>query len=206
MTDLENKEFSSDYSDLTTEKRERFSRIVRKILSVNFIVKALNHDDYVFINNNVSLFTSFFKYMDFEFYVDNIREIAYYKTDDETIGSRLNKNETIILLCLRKLYQAKLEEVSLDNEIYVSSNELNLMLSSVGFIDGFRERSKNQVLMDALRKFRNHGLIDYKVKDIAINEGYITIYSSIEVATDFRNLQEITARLDALSKGGEADE
>lgn len=206
MTDLENKGFSNDYSDLTTDKRNEFSKIVRKLLNVNFIVKALNPTEYQFIHQNVSLFTIFFKYMDFDFYLDTTREIAYYKTTDDNIGSRLNKNETIILLVLRKLYQVKLEEVSLDNEIYITTNELHAMLSSVGYAEMAKEKAKISVLMDALRKFRNHGLIDFKAKDIMVNEGYITIYSSIEVATDFKDLVEITSRLDALSKAGDDNE
>ena len=53
-----------------------------------------------------------------------------------------------------------------------------------------------------LKIILQHNIIYYSEKDINLDSSWITIYPSIEVAMDFKDLSEIVSRLDSL-KGGD---
>ena len=141
-------------------------------------------------------------HINFDFFIREDKELVYIKSDDEKLSKSLNRNETLCLLVLRILYQRKLDEVTLSDEIEITTKELQDQLFAIGFEGTANDRVKKSVLNELLRVFKQHNIIYYSEKDINLDSSWITIYPSIEVAMDFKDLSEIVSRLDSL-KGGD---
>ena len=61
------------------------------------------------------------------------------------------------------------------------------------------------ILNDMLRTFKQHNIVYYNDQDTNLDNTIITIYPSIEVAMDFKEMEQILIRLESLSNGEEAD-
>ena len=204
MTNLESAEFNQLYCELSSKDKDIFKDITIRLLKVNFLLRRINSEMYLFILSHKDMFILFFQYINFDFIVREDKELAYIKSNDEKLSKNLTKNETICLLVLRLLYQRKIDEVSLSNDIEITIKELQDQLFAVGF-DSNNDRVKKSILNDMLRTFKQHNIVYYNDQDTKLDNTIITIYPSIEVAMDFKEMEQILIRLESLSNGEEAD-
>lgn len=204
MTNLESAEFNQLYCELSSKDKDIFKDITIRLLKVNFLLRRINSEMYLFILSHKDMFILFFQYINFDFIVREDKELAYIKSNDEKLSKNLTKNETICLLVLRLLYQRKIDEVSLSNDIEITIKELQDQLFAVGF-DSNNDRVKKSILNDMLRTFKQHNIVYYNDQDTNLDNTIITIYPSIEVAMDFKEMEQILIRLESLSNGEEAD-
>lgn len=204
MTNLESAEFNQLYCELSSKDKDIFKDITIRLLKVNFLLRKINSEMYLFILSHKDMFILFFQYINFDFIVREDKELAYIKSNDEKLSKNLTKNETICLLVLRLLYQRKIDEVSLSNDIEITIKELQDQLFAVGF-DSNNDRVKKSILNDMLRTFKQHNIVYYNDQDTNLDNTIITIYPSIEVAMDFKEMEQILIRLESLSNGEEAD-
>jgi hypothetical protein len=70
------------------------------MLKVNFLLRTTDNDKYMFIINHKELLALFFEYMNFDFIIREDKELAYIKSNDDSLINRINKNETLCLLVL----------------------------------------------------------------------------------------------------------
>ena len=206
MDNLKCNEFNRLYNALTDNERDKFSIIALKLIKVNFLLRIKNLDYYLFILQHKELFRLYFDFINFELYVREDKEVIYIKNDNTKLGKNLTKNETLCLLVLRLLYEEKLKEVSLSNDIEVSATELQNKLYATTFDQSNNDRVKKTNLDNMLKVFRLHDIIDYKSKDLGFDNTIITIYPSIEVAMDFKEISDVINRLELLSGDGDLSE
>ncbi len=204
MTNNDSIRFNNLYCELKEKEKDIFQTITMKMLKVNFLLRKVDNDKYVFILQHKELFELFFEYLNFSFMIKEDKELAYIKSNDDSLVTRLKKNETLCLLILRLLYQQKLEEVSLSSYIEITVKELQDQLFAVDFEKQSNDRVKKSKLNEMLITFKQHNIIYYK-DDLAFDNTIIEIYPSIEVAMDFNKMEEILNRLD-LIKGGFTDD
>ena len=206
MTNRDSEAFNDLYCALTDKDKVIFKDLTIKLLKVNFILRKLNEEEYLFMLSHKDLFYLFFQYINFEFILRQDKELAYIKSDEENISKALSRNETLCLLVLRLLYQKKLDEVSLSDDIEITIKELQDQLFAVGFDNQSNDRIRKGTLNDMLRIFKQHKIVYYNEKETALDNTIITIYPSIEVAMDFKELSEIVNRLDLLKRGEASNE
>ncbi len=206
MTNLESSEFNRLYCELSERDKDIFKDITIRLLKVNFLLRRINNDMYLFVLSHKDMFSLFFEYVNFDFILREDKELAYIKSNDEKLSKNLNRNETLCLLVLRLLYQKKIDEVSLSDDIEITINELQNQLFAVGFEGAANDRVKKSTLNEMLRVFKQHNIVFYNEKEINMDNTIIQIYPSIEVAMDFKEMAEIVNRLDMLKGGEEADE
>lgn len=206
MTNLESTEFNRLYCELSERDKETFKDITIRLLKVNFLLRKLNQPMYLYILSHKEMFSLFFEYINFDFILREDKELAYIKSNDEKLSKNLNRNETLCLLVLRLLYQKKIDEVSLSDDIEITIKELQDQLFAVGFDGASNDRVKKSTLNDMLRVFKQHNIVYYSEKDIIMDNSIIQIYPSIEVAMDFKEIREVVNRLDMLKGGEEIDE
>lgn len=206
MTNLESTEFNRLYCELSEKDKETFKDITIRLLKVNFLLRKLNQPMYLYILSHKEMFSLFFEYINFDFILREDKELAYIKSNDEKLSKNLNRNETLCLLVLRLLYQKKIDEVSLSDDIEITIKELQNQLFAVGFDGASNDRVKKSTLNDMLRVFKQHNIVYYSEKDIIMDNSIIQIYPSIEVAMDFKEMTEVVNRLDMLKGGEEIDE
>lgn len=205
MTNMDSNRFNSLYCSLSENEKNRFKDITIKLLKVNFLLRLNNNDNYLFIINHKELLSLFFEYINFEFIIREDKELAYIKSNDDTLINRINKNETLCLLVLRLLYQEKLDIVSLSDQIEITIKELQDKLFSVGFDNQNNDRVKKSTLIEMLKTFKQHNIIYYN-GDLSLDNTTIEIYPSIEVAMDFKQMNEVIIRFEMLKGGEDSDD
>lgn len=205
MTNMDSNRFNSLYCSLSENEKNRFKDITIKLLKVNFLLRSNNNDNYLFIINHKELLSLFFEYINFEFIIREDKELAYIKSNDDTLINRINKNETLCLLVLRLLYQEKLDIVSLSDQIEITIKELQDKLFSVGFDNQNNDRVKKSTLIEMLKTFKQHNIIYYN-GDLSLDNTTIEIYPSIEVAMDFKQMNEVIIRFEMLKGGEDSDD
>lgn len=206
MTNLESTKFNRLYCELTEKDKEIFKDITIRLLKVNFILRKLNQPMYLFILSHKDMFLLFFEYINFDFILREDKELAYIKSNDEKLSKNLNRNETLCLLILRLLYQKKIDEVSLSDDVEITIKELQDQLFAVGFDGTSNDRVKKSTLSEMLKVFKQHNIVYYNEKEIIMDNSIIQIYPSIEVAMDFKEMSDIINRLEMLKGGEETDE
>ena len=206
MNNIDSNEFNRLYCRLSDKEKDDFKYIVLDLFKVNFLLEKKKRDKYLFILSHKELFRLYFSYIDIEFIIREDKELAYIKSLDSNLSRILSKNETICLLVLRLLYQEKIEEVSLSDEIEIKVIDLQNQLYAVRFEQNQTERVKKSTLIEMLQVFKAHDLIYYKNDDLKYDNSTIVIYPSIEVATDFREMTDILNRLESLDRGENYEE
>lgn len=205
MTNSESARFNELYCLLTESEKTMMKNVTIKLLKVNFLLRITNKEIYSFIINHKELLSLFFEYMNFDFNIREDKELVYIKSNDDTLISNITKNETLALLVLRLIYQKKIDEVSLADEVETTIAELQNQLFSFNFDSQNNDRVKRSTLREMLQIFKQHNIIYYK-DDLALDDTVITIYPSIEVAMDFKEINEILTRIELLKGGDDIDD
>lgn len=205
MTNSESTRFNELYCLLSESEKTMMKNVTIKLLKVNFLLRITNKEMYSFIINHKELLSLFFEYMNFDFNIREDKELVYIKSNDDTLISNITKNETLALLVLRLIYQKKIDEVSLADEVETTIAELQNQLFSFNFDSQNNDRVKRSTLREMLQIFKQHNIIYYK-DDLALDDTVITIYPSIEVAMDFKEINEILTRIELLKGGDDIDD
>ncbi len=205
MTNVESMRFNELYCSLSEAEKTMMKNVTIKLLKVNFLLRKTNKEMYSYTNNHKELLSLFFEYMNFDFNIREDKELVYIKSNDESLISNISKNESLALLVLRILYQKKVDEVSLADEVEITIAELQNELFSISFEQQSNDRVKRNTLREMLLIFKQHNIIYYK-DDLALDDTVITIYPSIEVAMDFKNINEILTRYELLKGGDDIDD
>ena len=205
MTNSESTRFNELYCLLTESEKTMMKNVTIKLLKVNFLLRITNKEMYSFIINHKELLSLFFEYMNFDFNIREDKELVYIKSNDDTLISNITKNETLALLVLRLIYQKKIDEVSLADEVETTVAELQNQLFSFNFDSQNNDRVKRSTLREMLQIFKQHNIIYYK-DDLALDDTVITIYPSIEVAMDFKEINEILTRIELLKGVDDIDD
>lgn len=205
MTNSESTRFNELYCLLSESEKTMMKNVTIKLLKVNFLLRITNKEMYSFIINHKELLSLFFEYMNFDFNIREDKELVYIKSNDDTLISNITKIETLALLVLRLIYQKKIDEVSLADEVETTIAELQNQLFSFNFDSQNNDRVKRSTLREMLQIFKQHNIIYYK-DDLALDDTVITIYPSIEVAMDFKEINEILTRIELLKGGDDMDD
>ena len=200
------KSFIDAYSVMGETHQSDFSRIFSKLMNQNFILKECDDDkkDYFFLMENKEMFQSFFAIVDYELVFDASNHCFYLKTLENRNRVRLTKFDTAVLLILRKMYYAKRREITSEDKVLITLDDL---ITEIRTTQIFVPDKKITAYSETLRKFRIHKIIDYNGSKI-FAEMNIQILSSILIVVPQENIDEVLSRLEALKidNGGEENE
>lgn len=194
------KVFNEQYSNLKESEKGNFSRIVNKLLQVNFLTKRKPGDgnDFRFILAYQEVFSAFFALMDFSLNVKREDEVIYIINEERYNHITLRKTESILLLVLRVIFQRKQDVVTLDEDVEVFLYEIHDELSRIGYLDNKRI-TKNE-LKPALTFLRGYNIIDYIDRGLH-DDARIKIYPTILYVTNLDGIKEVIDRLDSYVEG-----
>lgn len=173
--------FYQEILKMNDKEKKEFTRIVNKLLKVNYLTKEKSSDkeDYRFIENHFALFNAYFFFMDCELIiVSDLDCIALYNKT-ETNNLRLRLNESIVLLILRLFYEERRKSISY--------NEFLQRFHQTG-----REIKKYE-LNKILLLFKRYNLIDFDDKQI-------TLFKTIEFAVNIDDINQIYEKLTTYQK------
>jgi excinuclease UvrABC helicase subunit UvrB len=201
------KQFSEQYISLKEGEKNNFSRIVNKLLQVNYITRRKPGDtnDYRFILAYKELFQAYFQIADFILNIYREDEVVCIENENLFNHMRLRKTESILLLVIRIIYQRKMDFVTLDENVEIYLHEIHSELTRIGFLD--HKRITKDRLKPALSFLRAYNIIDYIDRGLH-DDARIKIYPTVLYVTNLDSIKEVVQKLEsyAMEGGGEADE
>lgn len=97
------------------------------------------------------------------------------------------KNESVVLLLLRKLYFQKMQEISLVEQVVVTVEELHDAINTTGI---YEKRMTKSELMEVFRLLMRFNIIDF-VGNIGNDSNTIIIYPTISYVLAIDKLEQI---------------
>lgn len=196
--------FYNKYVKLSDAKKEEFSRIVNKLLSVNYLCAARERDkdDYYYIVANLELFSAYFELMDYSLENHKVDSVVNIYNNQNYNHYSFKKNESVVLLLLRKLYFQKMQEISLVEQVVVTVEELHDAINTTGI---YEKRMTKSELMEVFRLLRRFNIIDF-VGNIGNDSNTIIIYPTISYVLAIDKLEQIENIINDYGKRGGDDE
>ncbi|CCV64189.1 conserved hypothetical protein [Alteracholeplasma palmae J233] len=199
------KRFNEQYLELKEAEKSTFSRVVNKMFQVNYITRKKIGDanDYRFILAYKDIFEAFFAISDFELTIERHDEVVFIKNESIYNHLRLKKEESLMLLVIRVLFQRKRDLVTLDENVEIYLEEIHEELRRIGYLDD--KRITKDKLKPALMLLRNYNIIDYIERGLK-DDSRIKIYPTILYVTNIHNIKEAIERIDQYMEGSESIE
>lgn len=197
--------FFKHFQKLTETEKEKFSRICNKILDKNFLIRQKESDkeDYFFVVGHLTLFQNYFLLMDYMITHYEADQIIALGTEANRNRTRLKRNDTIMLLILRLLYQKKSKEATLLNQILVSVKEIQDELDRTSL---FKGRIPKTELQATMRMMKSYSLIDFQSSLLINDDTRVEIYPSLLRVVNNDDMKKLEEQLKAYSNGGDDDE
>lgn len=197
--------FFNHFQKLTETEKEKFSRICNKILDKNFLIRQKESDkeDYFFVVGHLTLFQNYFLLMDYMITHYEADQIIALGTEANRNRTRLKRNDTIMLLILRLLYQKKSKEATQLNQILVSVKEIQDELDRTSL---FKGRIPKTELQATMRLMKSYSLIDYQSSLLINDDTRVEIYPSLLRVVNIDDMKKLEEQLKAYSNGGDDDE
>ena len=188
------KEFMQEYEKLKEGERHEITRVINKLLQVNFITcqKASDKNDYLFILENKEVISALLALLDFSLEIKREAETLFIVNTSGYNRLRLKKNDTVVLLILRILFQRALETATISQDIEIELKQVHDELARIGFLD---KRISKKELRPVLQTFKSYNLIDFKDPDLP-DSSTIRIYKSILYVINIQELKNLTQALD----------
>lgn len=199
------KQLNEDFPSLKEAEKQIFSRIVNKLLQVNYITRKRIADanDYRFILAYKDIFESYFNLADFELIIKRHEEVVFIKNVSTFNHLRLKKEESILLLIMRMLYQEKMDVITLDENVEIYLSEVHDELIKVGYLDN--KRMTKERLKPSLQLLKNYNIIDYMDRRLR-DDARIKIYPTILFVVNMDNMKDVLDHLDKYVGGVDDEE
>lgn len=196
--------FYNKFVRLSDAKKEDFSRLTNKLLSYNYICasRPKDRDDYYNIVSDFDLYASYFSLMDYVLENHNVDKVVNLYNQQNYNRYSFKKNESVILLLLRKIYYQKMQEISLLNDITVTLEELHDAIQATGIYD---KRINKSDLREVFRVFKRFNIIDF-TGNSDDDHAVIIIYPTILYVLPIERIDEIETILQDYNKRGESIE
>lgn len=199
------KKLNEEFVTLKEAEKTVFSRIVNKLLQVNFITrkKIADANDYRFVLAYKELFDAYFSLADFELNIERHEEVLYIKNVSNFNHLRLRKAESVLLLVLRMLYQSKMDVITLDENVEIYLYEVHDELAKVGYLDN--KRMTKETLKPSLQLLRNYNIIDYMDRRLN-DDARIKIYPTILFVIKTDSIKDLLDHLNDYVGGADNEE
>ena len=113
-------------SSLPEKSRRDVPRVMNRLLGQTFLYqdKAEDKDDYYFVHRHRPVFEELFKLVGFSLLHDDYHRIFQVVSDFSYCRARYKLDETLMIVVLRKLYEERLEKLSLASDPVVTIGEV----------------------------------------------------------------------------------
>ncbi len=188
------------YEKLNNGTKNTFSDICNKLLANSFLArdKRDNKDAFYFVVTYKELFEEFFRVLNYELIVD--RNLGCIQLLSESVSHlyKLKKEESIVLLILRLLYQEKLKETTLNSNVFITTNEVHEKYDLLEL----RKKITKTDLVTVLRLFKKYNLLE-PLGDIANSQTQIVLFPTLTQAITTQNVNEVLNAITKINQEGE---
>lgn len=182
-------DFEVTWSDFSTNERDMFQKVCRKLLKQTFIVREKEEEKklYYFVSKNSNVFSMYLNFIGFNVVIDRDNGVAMLSNcsaagEHGKIQSnrlKLKLADSIVLCCLWTLYADRINAGSLSKTIVISMTDLLFELEKYGY----RDKIDKTYMEKILKMFSEYSLLEVNGK-IGEGECFIRLYSSLQFALD----------------------
>lgn len=197
--------FVEEYKHIGDGEKQEFARVVSKFMNETFLLKSKKTDtnDFYFVQERKSLFSSYFALTDYTLEFDQERGFFYISTEEERSRVRLSKFETVLLLLLRLKYYENAKTAAFSEDNAVVLEELVEKVNQTHIFHPLKRMTEYDL---SLKKLRRSKIIDFKGSKLEASTRLV-ILPTILVVLGQSDIDLIAAELEAHSKkeGGRDD-
>ena len=194
-------------SDIPEKSRRDVPRIVNRLLGQTFLYQDADSDkdDYYFVHRHRAVFEDLLELTGFNLLHDDYHRIFQVVSEYGYSRARFKLDESMMIVVLRKLYEEKIEQLSLANDPVVTIGEVR---EEYRTITG-RERDLGVVQYETLlRRLRSLGLveiIDGRNIDVRDGEARLRLRGSVRLILPIKSADEMEAWLRKYRGGNEEE-
>jgi hypothetical protein len=193
-------------TDIPEKSRREVPRIVNRLLGQTFLYQDVDadKDDYYFVHRHHAVFDGLLELTGFNLLHDDYHRVYQVVSEYGYSRARFKLDESLMIVVLRKLYEEKIEHLSLANDPVVTIGEVR---EEYRTITG-RERDLGMVQYETLlRRLRSLGLIetiDGRNIDVRDGEARLRLRGSVKLILPIQSADEMEAWLRKY-RAGEVD-
>jgi len=199
--------FSTDtlLTEIPEKSRRDVPRVVNRLLGQTFLYQDVeaDKDDYYFIYRHRAVFEGLLGLAGFNLLHDDYHRIFQVVSEYSYTRARYKLDESLMILVLRKLYEEKLEHLSLASDPMVTIGEVR---EEYRTITG-KERDLGIIQYEALlRRLRSIGLIDTldgRNIDVRDSDSRLRLRGSVRMILPIQTADEMDAWLRKYRAGGD---
>ncbi len=196
-------------SDLPEKSRRDAPRVINRLLGQTFLYQDIeaDKDDYYFVHRHRPVFEGLLGLAGFRLLHDDYHRIFQAVSDFSYCRAHYRLDETLMIVVLRKLYEERIERLSLANDPVVTVGEVR---EEYRTITG-KERDLGIVQYETLlRRLRSMGLIDTlegRTIDVRDVDARLRLRGSVRMILPVGTTDELDAWLRKYrAEGGEVGE
>lgn len=194
-----------DSAAIPDKSRRDVPRVVNRLLGQTFLYQddEADKDDYYFVHRHRDFFESLLKLSGFSLLHDDYHRIFQAVSDYSYCRARYRLDETLMIVVLRKLYEERMEHLSLANDPVVTVGEVR---EEYRTLTG-KERDLGIVQYETLlRRLRALGLIDTldgKTIDPHNGDARLRLRGSVKMILPVKSADDLEAWLRKYRQAGE---
>jgi len=180
--------------------KQKMSSALNRLLTNNFLIKEKDRDTYMLIRRNREAAQAFFRFLGWEFVLDERHECIYVQGADSSMRRSLSREETLWMLILRMIYQEKRESLSLSEYPMTTLHEIRSKYET------FRLPWVNMTTLDKLvRLCARYHLLDALDSDVRSDDARFRLFHSWIYMINMEEARLITERIERyeMKKEGE---
>jgi hypothetical protein len=184
-------------NDIPEKSRREVPRIVNRLLGQTFLYQDADSDkdDYYFVHRYRSIFDGLLELAGFNLLHDDYHRIFQVVSEYGYSRARFKLDESLMIVVLRKLYEEKIEHLSLANDPVVTIGEVREEYRTITGRERDLGISQYEMLLRRLRSIGLVDTIDGRNIDVRDGEARLRLRGSVKLILPIQSADEMEAWL-----------
>jgi len=191
-------------NDIPEKSRREVPRIVNRLLGQTFLYQDVDSDkdDYYFVHRHRAVFEGLLELAGFNLLHDDYHRIFQVVSEYGYSRARFKLDESLMIVVLRKLYEEKIEHLSLANDPVVTIGEVREEYRTITGRERDLGMSQYELLLRRLRSLGLVETIDGRNIDVRDGEARLRLRGSVKLILPIQSADEMEAWLRKYRAGG----
>ena len=191
-------------NDIPEKSRREVPRIVNRLLGQTFLYQDVDSDkdDYYFVHRHRAVFEGLLELAGFNLLHDDYHRIFQVVSEYGYSRARFKLDESLMIVVLRKLYEEKIEHLSLANDPVVTIGEVREEYRTITGRERDLGMSQYELLLRRLRSLGLVETIDGRNIDVRDGETRLRLRGSVKLILPIQSADEMEAWLRKYRAGG----
>lgn len=194
--------------DIPEKSRREVPRIANRLLGQTFLYQDVDSDkdDYYFVHRHRAVFEGLLELTGFNLLHDDYHRIFQVVSEYGYSRARFKLDESLMIVVLRKLYEEKIERLSLANDPVVTIGEVREEYRTITGRERDLGVSQYEMLLRRLRSLGLVETIDGRNIDVRDGEARLRLRGSVKLILPIQSADEMEAWLRKYRAGGNEEE